>query len=265
MLKFMGEMFKMNKFLQFTWLEFKLMFRVPISVFFAILLPQLFLFAIVATMKNTVIYGNVHFVDVYLPSLIVISLFSAGIISFAVIISGNRSKKLWQTYVLKGFKLYHVIFSQLIVYILLAFISMILVIFTSKLFFGLILPSSNQFMTFCMSWLLSAISIFLIGSLIGSFSKDEKVAQPISTTIMFILMVTSGIFANIASFPSWVQNIIKYLPTTQAYLILYNYWIGENLPLSANLPILWCVLGIWIIFAMVVTIWKLNKDNFSRN
>lgn len=257
--------YKMNKFLQFTWLEFKVMFRVPISVFFAVLFPQLLLFAIVGTMGNTAIYGNIHFVDVYIPSLALLSLFSAGIISFAVIISGNRSKKLWQTYVLKGFRLYQIIFSQLIVYILLAFISTILAIFTSKLFFGLILPSFNQFLTFCIYWFLSAISIFLLGSLIGSFSKDEKVAQPVSTTLMFILMVTSGIFVNIASFPLWVQNIIKYLPTTQAYLVLYNYWIGENLPLSADLPILWYVLGVWIVFALIVTIWKLNKDNFSRN
>lgn len=243
-------MYKMNKSLEFTWLEFKIMFRVPISLFFAILLPQLFLFGIIATMKNTVIYGDIHFVDLFLPSLALIGLFTAGIISFSVIVSGNRSKKLWQTYVLKGFKLYQIIFSQLIVYILLAFISMILAIFTSKLFFGLILPSFNGFLNFCMAWLLCAISIFLIGFLIGAFSKDEKVAQPIATTVMVILMVTSGIFANIANFPVWIQHIIKYLPTTQAYLILYHYWIGASLPLgAADLPILWSVMGVWIVIA----------------
>jgi ABC-2 type transport system permease protein len=200
------------------------------------------------------------------PSLALLSLFSAGIVSFAVLISVNRSKKLWQSYGLKGFKLYYMILSHLFVYILLAFISMILVLFTSKLAFGLILPSFSQFLIFCLVWLLCAVSIFLIGFLIGSFSKDEKVAQPISTTVMFIFMVTSGIFTNIASFPSWVQDIIKYLPPTQTYLILYNYWIGEQLPLnSADLPILRYVLGIWLIFAIVVIIWKLNNDNFSRN
>lgn len=255
----------MNKSLQFAFYEFKIMFRVPISIFFALLFPQMLLFAIVAINGNSVIYGNVHFVDVYVPSLALLSLFSAGIVSISVLISGNRSRKIWQTYVLKGFKLYQIIASHLFVYILLAFISMILVIFTSKLFFGLLLPSFSQFLIFCAIWLLSASAIFLIGFLIGSLSRDEKVAQHISTTVMFILMVTSGIFVNITHFPLWILNIIKYLPTTQAYVILYSYWIGEKLPLSADLPILWYILGIWIISALCVIIWKLNKDDFSRN
>lgn len=76
---------------------------------------------------------------------------------------------------------------------------------------------------------------------------------------MFLLMVFSGVFTNIQSFPLYVQNIVKYLPSTQAYYILSNYWLNSN-----NFEVSWGVLIIWAVFLIGMIIWKLKKDNFSR-
>lgn len=255
----------MNKLLQFTFLEFKMVFRVPISIFFSFLFPQLLLFTLMTTSQNPIISGNVHFVDIYFPSLSLLTLLTSGITSFSILVSINRSEKFWQTYILKGFKLYHIIFSQLFVYIILSFISTLLVIISSNLFYRLILPSFNDFIIFCLLWFLSAFIIFLIGFFIGSFSKNEKVAQQTSTVIMFVLMVFTGTFGNISSFPQYVLNFVKFLPTSQIYYILYNYW--GNSWITGNLEkfaISWEILFIWAMILLISVIWKLKKDNLTR-
>jgi len=250
----------MNKALQFFYLESKVALRVPMSIFFAMIFPVLLLCVMVMTTKNPVIYENFHFVDVYTPSLALLTLLTTGVTSLSIVVSVNRSKKIWQTYVLKGLNLYHIIFSQIAVYLLLAFISTLLAIFVGHQCFDLILPSFNNFLMFCFVWLLSAIDIFLLGFTIGCLLNNEKSAQQTSTIIMFLLMVFSGVFTNIQSFPLYVQNIVKYLPSTQAYYLLSNYWLNSNNYFEVS----WGVLIIWAVFLIGMIIWKLKKDNFSR-
>ncbi|MDR3290648.1 MAG: ABC transporter permease [Methanobrevibacter sp.] len=249
----------MNKALQFFYLEFKVALRVPMSIFFAMIFPLLLLCVMVTTTKNPIIYGNFHFVDVYIPSLALLTLLSTGVTSLSVVVSINRSKKIWQTYILKGLNLYHIIFAQIAVYLLLAFISSLLAIFVAYLCFNLILPSFNNFLMFGLVWFLSSINILLLGFTIGCLLNNIKSTQQTSVIIMFLLMVFSGVFTNIQSFPLYVQNIVKYLPSTQVYYILSNYWLNNTF-----FEISWEVLIIWTVFLIGIIIWKLKKDNFSR-
>ncbi|MDR2624623.1 MAG: ABC transporter permease [Methanobrevibacter sp.] len=219
----------MNKLLQFFYLQCKVILRVPIALFFSVVFPVLLLVMLIMTNGNPIIYYNVHFVDVYIPSLALLTLLPTGLVSFSIDVSVNRSKKIWQTYTLKGLNLYHIIFSQFLAYILLAFISTLLAILVAKLFYGLIFPSFNDFLMFCLVWFLSAVVVFLIGFSIGCFLNNEKSTQQTSTMLMFLLMFLSGIFTNIHSFPLYVQNIVQYLPTTQIYYILSDYWLVNNI------------------------------------
>jgi ABC-2 type transport system permease protein len=249
-----------NKTFELIYIDFKSLFRVPIALFFSIILPQLLLFVITLSTKNNIIYANFHFVDIYMPSLILLVLLTSGITNYSISVSINRSNRVWQTYFLKGFEPYSVIISHLFVYVMLAFIGTLGVIFSAWIFFSLLIPPTINLIILFMVWFLSAIVIFMIGFCIGCFSKNEKVIQPVSTILMFILMITSGVFVRIESFPLYIQNIINYLPTTQIYYMLFNHWMKRTEYFNVS----WWVLIIWMIFLILTIILKLNKDDLSR-
>lgn len=251
-----------GKFIQYTYLEFKLLFRVPIGLFFTVFFPQMLMFAFVIMSKNELVIENYYFIDVYLPVMMLLSFFSAGIISFAVIVAGNRSQKLWQVYRLRGFHISQIIGTQLLVNITLTFISSILLVVSAYMAFNARIGSAKELIRFGGVWLIIALAMFLIGFVIGMFSKTEKVAQAVSTPIMFLLMIFSGIMVDFGALPERIQNIMAYLPTTQANWILVKYWTGLE---ATGQKIHWGIIGIWIMFALCLITWKLKKDDFSRS
>lgn len=251
----------MKKILEYMKLEFKVQFRIPIALFFTIFFPVMLLLVFVISSENAVVYENVHFVDVYLPVMMLLTLFSSGITSFSIIVAGNRSEKVWQIYRLRGFKLYQIILVQLFVNIAISLFSVILLIVMSKILFNANIPDVKTLTIFLLIWLVIAIAVFLIGFVIGVFSKNEKVAQAISTPIMFILMFLSGIMVKESIFPKGIQEILYYLPTNQANKILVKYWtqIGEK-----SNDISWLVIIVWILIALAIVVIKLYRDDFRR-
>lgn len=251
----------MKKFLEYIYIEFKLLFRVPIGLFFTILFPQMLMIAFVLMNGNEAITEEYSFVDVYLPVMMLLAMFSSGIISFAVIVAGNRNQKLWQMYRLRGFNIFQIIGVQLFVNITLTLFSSFMLIITAYIVFEANVGSVSQFFRFWGVWLVIALAIFLIGFLIGVFSKTEKVAQAISTPIMFILMIFSGIMVDFQKLPSVLKDVMEFLPTTQANWILVKYWTGFN---NITTNIKWYVVFFWIGLLMALVVWKLYRDDFRR-
>lgn len=251
----------MKKLIEYMWIELKVQFRIPISLFFTICFPIMLLTVFVIANGNNKIYDNIHFIDVYLPVMVLLSLFSSGITAFSVIVAGNRSEKVWQIYRLRGFKLYQIILAQLFVNIVVSFISLVLLVLFAKFVFNAHIPNTKDLFQFFIIWLIIALSIFLLGFLIGVFCRNEKNAQAISTPIMFVLMFLSGIMINENIFPETIKTALLYLPTNQANKILVYNWTG----LSANdNQIYWSVIISWIIISSIIISWKLYNDDFKR-
>lgn len=251
----------MKKFLEYIFLEFKLLFRVPIGLFFTILFPQMLMVAFVLMNGNTMVTEEFRFIDVYLPVMMLLSMFSSGIISFAVIVAGNRNQKLWQMYRLRGFHISQIIGAQLFVNIVLTLFSSILLIVTACLVFGAKVGSARHVLGFCGVWTVIAVAIFLIGFLVGVCSKTEKVAQAIATPVMFVLMIFSGVMVDFQKLPDWLKNVMEFLPTTQGNWILVKYWTGMG---EAAMDINWGAVWVWIGISMVLVAGKLYKDDFRR-
>lgn len=242
----------MMKFWTYTFIQLKILFRVPIGVFFTIIFPQLMLFVFVFMSQNNQVAEEIYFVDVYLPVAMLLSMFSSGIISFAVIVSGNKKQKIWQLYRLKGFSTWELILGETLVNLFLCLISSSLLIISAYTVFGARIPSVGKGLTFVFVWVVICLLMFLIGAVIGVMSPNENVAQSVSTVLMFVLLILSGIMVDLSQLPQLVQDISYYLPTTQANNILVNYWIGGTNEIN------WLVIILWGIFLCLIISLKEN-------
>lgn len=255
------EVSRMSKLLAYANIEMKIAFRIPIAFFFTLIFPQILLITLTMVMGNEMISPGIFFVDIYVPLASLISIMSNGIISFSFLVAGNRKKKLWVTYIMRGLRLRQIITAPLIVNIFICWISTILLIITGLLLFNAQLPDISHIFIFFGIWLIFAVGIFMIGFAIGSLSKNEKTSQSISTVIMFVLMILSGLFINYNSLPLKLQKISDFLITTQANKIMVYYWNYDSMDkFTGN----WVIVAAWIILLTILVIFRLRKDNLRR-
>ncbi len=250
----------MSKLIQYTWQELKLVFRVPIGLFFTLIFPQILLISLTLVTKNQEVAPGIFFVDIYIPLAAIIALMSCGIISFASLVAANREQKLWVSYQMRGFKLYQIIIAPIIVNILVCFVSTILLIISGVALFRANIPQVTTILLFLIVWLVFAVAIFLIGFVIGTISNSGKAAQSISTVIMFTLMILSGFFMDYNSLPDNIKLLSDLLVTTQANKILVYFWNMEGTSFDGN----WVVVIAWLLITSFIVTVKLRKDNFKR-
>lgn len=250
----------MKKLMEYTFIEFKMLLRIPIALFFTLFFPAIMLVVYVFANGNNLVYDNVLFVDLYLPMMILLSLFSSGITSFAVLTAENKGQNIWTLYRLRGFKLYQIIICQLLVNLLVVFLSTVVLILFSRLVFGANIPEAGELFLFFVKWIVIAISIFMIGFVIGVSCKNSQVAQSVANPILFALMILSGIMVDISVFPESLRSILVYLPTYQANIILVNSWNSFN----NTSEIKWGVIIIWILISIFIVVYKLYKDEYQR-
>lgn len=251
----------MSKLMAYANIEMKIVFRVPIALFFTLIFPQMLLIILTMVMGNEMISSRIYFVDVYIPLASLVSVMSNGIISFSFLVAGNRSKKLWVSYIMRGLRLRQIILAPLIVNIFICWISTILLIITGRLLFNAQLPDIKNIFLFFGIWLIFAVGIFMIGFAIGVIAKNQKTSQSISTVIMFVMMILSGLFVNYSSLPVKLQKISNFLITTQANKIMVYYWNHDRMGEFAGN---WIIVAVWIVLLTILVIFRLRKDNLRR-
>lgn len=249
----------MKKLIELYWVEFKVQTRIPISLFFTVLFPSLLLFMNMGNNGTSTMINGVKKVDLLLPNLFLVVLFSQGIATFASLIGQNRIHKSWQIYRLKGFKLYEIILSQLLSSISIVFLATLLLIVVGSIFFQATIPTGLQLLHFFGVWLVGAFAIFLIGFLIGIIPKNPYVASSLGTPIMFVLLVISGFMLMDVKLPDTINLMISYLPTVQVNSLFYYVWNGTNITINH-----WIVVIIWIVLSLSASLYFLSKDDLQR-
>lgn len=245
----------MKKLLQLTFLEFKILFRSWLGMIATFILPIFLLCFFVILSKNVQINQEYHFVDVYLPSTMVMVMIGGGITFLAFLTSNNQELKTWSLYRIRGFCIYRVAFVQLLVNVALQLLISLLLLVIAVVFFQARIPSDfKDCFYFIGTWILGALSVSLIGFLIGLFVNPRNVNN-VTFFVTFFLMIFSGQLVWLRIFSEDIRNIISYLPTTQTNALLTKIW--TNLP--EDIVLRWEVLVIWIFITLSVLVYKLKR------
>lgn len=240
----------MKKLCEYGIIEFKILLRNPMGMFFAIGFPCLLLMA----------YGSRTDKNEIFPLFMMLTLFSQCIVSFAQMIASNRALKSWQIYRLRGFNVSQILIVQILVHVLMACLCTIVLIIFAMIVYHIKLPVGLAGVKFIGLWLIAVVVLLLVGFVIGVAPKKPMTVSAIATPIMLGLLAVSGIFVDINAFPDVFKSIILLLPTTQINGLLLSSWSAEATPFSVN----WLVIIVWIIVMCAFLIYKLKKDDLTR-
>jgi ABC-2 type transport system permease protein len=206
-------------------MEGRLFLREWLNPAFAIGLPTLLLvvFGSIGTMNQPdPDLGGLRFIDIWVPSLLVITLAILGLQVLPGTLSSYREtgilRRLSTTPVPPAF----VLIAQLVVYLIAAAFAVALLLAVGIL--GFDVPPPADWPGFVLAWLLGTMATFGLGLVVASFARGSRVATAVGTVLFLLVMFFGGVYVPRQILPDFLQRVGEWLPPgVQA---LQDAWTG---------------------------------------
>lgn len=245
----------MNSFMTFFKIEAKLVWKsIDILIFgilFPIILGSIFGYTL---SKDSAGSGASNF-DLSYASVITIGILATGVMGLSLTLADYRHRGILQRLQVTPVSPLQIVIAQGLVQMIAAVISFIGVTLVYLFAFGYELQGSWPL--FLISYVYVLISMFSIGTLIGSLVRDTKSANLWSSAAYFSMLLFSGATIPYEIMPSFLQWGMDVFPLAHGIHLLKDVSTGADL---SNSLLHIGILGMCIILSMGITIryfrWK---------
>lgn len=243
-------------FWKLAWVETKIFVREPLGFFGNLALPvMMFLFlgrifgagrmdaaAVAAAPFNVAIMAGLLIALGSVQSLVAI---------IAIYREGGILKRLRAT----PLSPVTILGAQVVVKLALSLASLALLLLAGKRVFPGVMQVS--LISFTAALLLSTLSILSLGFVLASLVPTARFAQPISTAILYPMVLFSGLFFPLDRLPRVVQAAAFALPTTHAVALMQGVWDGSGWRAhSLNVVALVVLFGLFVGLSTKVFRWE---------
>ncbi|MFL5650632.1 MAG: ABC transporter permease, partial [Chloroflexota bacterium] len=185
----------MNEMRSLIVTEAKLVFREPITWLAAIALPTVILLifgSMFGPATPDPALGGLRFIDVFVPSLVVISVGTLGIQTLPIRLATYREKGVLRRLSTTPVHPLRLLVAQLAIYMVTATIALGLLIVVARLAFDVPLP--GQPLAYAVAFLLGMTSLFAIGLLLAAVAPSNRVATSLAIPMFFVVMFLGGVY-----------------------------------------------------------------------
>jgi ABC-2 type transport system permease protein len=207
--------------------EAKLFFRDPAAWIFSMLLPVALLLglgAVPALREPSEAFGGARFIDIFAPSLVVITLAVLGVNMMPIRLATYREKGMLRRLSTTPASPANLLIAQLIVNAVLAILTVGLMIVVGKLAFDIPLPQHP--IGFAAAFLLGMASLFALGLLVASVAPTSRIGTAAAMPVFFAVMFFGGVYLPRFLLPDIVVRIGDYTPPGVQALL--DTWSGET-------------------------------------
>jgi ABC-2 type transport system permease protein len=215
----------MNEFRALIRTEAKLLFREPIYALVVIGLPSVILVifgSLFGPSKPEAALGGLRFVDVFVPSLVVISVATLGIQTLPIRLATYREQGVLRRLFTTPAHPLRLLLAQLTVYVATAISGLLLLIVVARIAFDVPLPS--QPLPYIATFVLGITSLFAIGLLLAAIAPSSRVATAVAIPIFFVVMLLGGVYVPRAYLPDILVKIGEFTPP--GVQGLQDAWLG---------------------------------------
>ena len=252
----------------YLFIDLKIMFRIPLSIFFSIAYPILMMIIIMFSYGNISIGNGYYLIDKYFLIAIGMGILPLSLISFPMWIGNSFENKSIERLNFFGVNTSKMFVGDVLAHFILAMISMAINILVAFLFWRLKFPSIGHFLSFIIQYFIAIVIAMIIGGIFAYVFKNPQILMTIGLVVMFVLYMFCGVFISIDQMPQLFRNISSYLPIKYAMNDFFDIWTMEKfwdkdfLLISAvYLVISTIVLGICIIRENKRVIYSGGKNN----
>ena len=252
----------------YLFIDLKIMFRIPLSIFFSIAYPILMMIIIMFSYGNISIGNGYYLIDKYFLIAIGMGILPLALISFPMWIGNSFENKSIERLNFFGVNTSKMFVGGVLAHFILAMISMAINILVAFLFWRLKFPSIGHFLSFIIQYFIAIVIAMIIGGIFAYVFKNPQILMTLGLVVMFVLYMFCGVFISIDQMPQLFRNISSYLPIKYAMNDFFDIWTMEKfwdkdfLLISAvYLVISTIVLGICIIRENKRVIYSGGKNN----
>ena len=205
--------------------EAKLLFREPVYGLVVIALPT-FILVIFGSMfgpsKPDPALGGLRFIDVFVPSLVVITVATLGIQTLPIRLATYREKGVLRRFSVTPAHPLRLLLAQLAIYLVTAILGLVLLVVVANLGFGVPLP--QQPIAYVAAFLLGMTSLFAIGLLVAALAPSSRVATAVAIPMFFVVMLLGGVYLPRVYLPDILIKIGDFTPP--GVQGLQDAWLG---------------------------------------
>ncbi len=223
----------MKNLLKITVIETKLIFRDPVTWTVALLLPTVILLilgSIPDLNRPQEIFGGSRFIDLFVPSLLVVTLATLGVNALPIRLANYRHRGVLRRLSTTPVSPVWLLAVQLGINIILATGSVVLLVLAGNLVFNVPIPANLP--GFAAAYLLGMASVFALGLLVAALAPDAQASSGISLPLYFVVMFLGGAYLPRVFLPDFLVALGEYAPPgVQGLLDAWNGAAPQALPL----------------------------------
>jgi ABC-2 type transport system permease protein len=215
----------MNEMRSLIATEAKLLSREPIYVLATVALPTVILLifgSIFGPGKPDPAFGGLRFLDVFVPSLVVISVATLGIQTLPIRLATYREKGVLRRLSTTPAHPLRLLAAQLVIYLVTSVIALALLIVVARIAFGVPLP--GQPLGYLAAFLLGMSSLFAIGLVVAAVAPSSRVATAVAIPMFFVVMFLGGVYLPRVFLPEALRRIGDFTPP--GVQGLQDAWMG---------------------------------------
>lgn len=228
----------MKRFYIFLKTELKLSLRDMNMPIFAVIMP-LAIFAILG-----VIYGakpaysgaGYTFLEQSFGAAGAIAICAGGLMGLPQAVSDSRERKVLKCFRVTPVSPVFILGVELAMYVVYCIVSLATLAVAALFWKVRLLGSLPGFLG---SWLITILSTFSVGMLVGGVAKDTKQASIIASILYFPMLIFSGTTLPIEVMPRAMQKIVSFFPLTQGVTMMKNAFLGVG---TGNILLPVCVM-----------------------
>jgi ABC-2 type transport system permease protein len=207
--------------------ESKLLLRETGMLITSVALPTVILVilgAIPALRTPDDLFGGQRFVDVFAPSLLVISLVMTGLNALPNALAGYRERGILRRLSTTPAAPAALLAAQLVVSLALAVVSAVLLVVVGRLAFAIPLPVHP--VGFAVAFVLGAASLFAVGLLVAAWAPSARAAGGVSAALGALAMFLGGVYLPRYLLPDFLVRIGNVTPP--GIQALQDGWTGAS-------------------------------------
>jgi ABC-2 type transport system permease protein len=224
----------MHAFTKILAIETRLLIREPAWWLASIILPSVILLilgVVFAPHRPDPALGGQRFIDLFVPSLLVITLATLGLQTLPVRTANYRERGVLRRLSTTPLHPGQVLLAQLVIYMATAVIALILLIVVGHVAFAIPLPGNP--IGYVFAFLVGMSSLFALGLLIAAVVPSTKAANTFGLPLFFVAMFLGGVYLPRWLLPDVIVTIGEYTPPGVDGLT--RAWLGATvdvLPLA---------------------------------
>src|SRR4029079_3761567 len=166
--------------------------------------------------------GGLRFIEVFVPSLVVITLGTLGIQTLPIRLATYRERGVLRRLSTTPAHPLRLLIAQLITYLVTAVVALLLLIVVARVAFDVPLPRDP--LAYLAAFLLGMSSLFTVGLLLAAIAPSARVATAIAIPLFFAVMFLGGVYIPRVALGEGLMRIGEFTPP--GVQGLQDAWMG---------------------------------------